>query len=150
MNCPHPLESWDRGFESHSRHGCVCVCVCVFTLFVLPCVQVEALRRAFPRSPTDSIQVQELEKRPRPLIIIIIIIIIILTFWIAITRNAANVIKCAVRKYFGFYLSGYSHYLESVSKTLCRFTSSYILCMCKLFYDEPFLRKYRGGGDLCN
>jgi hypothetical protein len=32
MNCLHPLKRWDRGFESHSRHGCLCVrlfCVCV-------------------------------------------------------------------------------------------------------------------------
>jgi hypothetical protein len=32
MNCIRSLERWDRGFESHSRHGCLCVrlfCVCV-------------------------------------------------------------------------------------------------------------------------
>jgi hypothetical protein len=33
MNCLRLLEHWDRGFESHSRHGCMhCVrlfCVCV-------------------------------------------------------------------------------------------------------------------------
>jgi hypothetical protein len=32
MNCLRSLENWDRGFESHSRHGCLCVrlfCVCV-------------------------------------------------------------------------------------------------------------------------
>jgi hypothetical protein len=32
MNCFRSLERWDRGIESHSRHGCVCVrlfCVCV-------------------------------------------------------------------------------------------------------------------------
>jgi hypothetical protein len=23
MKCLRPLESWDRGFESHSRHGCL-------------------------------------------------------------------------------------------------------------------------------
>jgi hypothetical protein len=31
MNCFRSLESWDRRFESHSRHGCLCVhlfCVC--------------------------------------------------------------------------------------------------------------------------
>jgi hypothetical protein len=39
------LEHWDRGFESHSRHGCLCL----FILFVLFCVQVAAaLRRADP------------------------------------------------------------------------------------------------------
>jgi hypothetical protein len=29
--CLHPLEHWDNGFESHSRHGCVFVfilCLC--------------------------------------------------------------------------------------------------------------------------
>jgi hypothetical protein len=32
MNCLLSLEHWGRGFESHSRHGCLCVrlfCVCV-------------------------------------------------------------------------------------------------------------------------
>jgi hypothetical protein len=30
MNCLRSLESWDRGFESDSRHGCLCLfCVCV-------------------------------------------------------------------------------------------------------------------------
>jgi hypothetical protein len=30
MNCLRSLESWDRGFEYHSRHGCLCLfCVCV-------------------------------------------------------------------------------------------------------------------------
>jgi hypothetical protein len=29
--------SRDRGFESHTRHGCV-VCVCVYSVFVLSCV----------------------------------------------------------------------------------------------------------------
>jgi hypothetical protein len=24
MNCLRPLKHWDRGFESHSRHGCLC------------------------------------------------------------------------------------------------------------------------------
>jgi hypothetical protein len=24
MNCLRSLERWDRGFESHSRHGCLC------------------------------------------------------------------------------------------------------------------------------
>jgi hypothetical protein len=30
MNRLRPLEHWDRGFESHSRHGCLCA----FILFV--------------------------------------------------------------------------------------------------------------------
>jgi hypothetical protein len=32
MNCLFSLGRWNRGFESHSRHGCLCVrlfCVCV-------------------------------------------------------------------------------------------------------------------------
>jgi hypothetical protein len=32
MNCLPSLGRWDRGFESHSRHGCLCLrlfCVCV-------------------------------------------------------------------------------------------------------------------------
>jgi hypothetical protein len=33
MNCPRPLEHWNCGFESHSRHGCLCA----FILFVLSC-----------------------------------------------------------------------------------------------------------------
>jgi hypothetical protein len=36
-----PLERWDRGFESHSTHGCLCV-----RLFcLLSCVEIAALRR---------------------------------------------------------------------------------------------------------
>jgi hypothetical protein len=59
MNCLRPLKHWDRGFESQSRHGCLCA----FILLVLPCVQVEALRRAIPgpRSPTDCVKDQETE-----------------------------------------------------------------------------------------
>jgi hypothetical protein len=33
------LERWDRGFESHSRHGCLCALI----LSVLFCVQLAAL-----------------------------------------------------------------------------------------------------------
>jgi hypothetical protein len=44
MNRLRPLEHWDRGFESYSRHGCLCVRL--FYMFVLSCVQVAALRRA--------------------------------------------------------------------------------------------------------
>jgi hypothetical protein len=44
MHCLRSLGSRDRGFESHSGHGClVFVCVCAFFCV---CVQVEALRRA--------------------------------------------------------------------------------------------------------
>jgi hypothetical protein len=31
MNCPRSLEHWNRGFEPHSRHGCLCafiLCLC--------------------------------------------------------------------------------------------------------------------------
>jgi hypothetical protein len=35
MNCLRSLGSWDRGFESHIRHGCL---VCVYSVFVLSCV----------------------------------------------------------------------------------------------------------------
>jgi hypothetical protein len=39
----------------------------VYSVFVLSCVQVAALRRADPRprSPTDCVKDQETEKRPR-------------------------------------------------------------------------------------
>jgi hypothetical protein len=37
-----PLGHWDRGFESHSGHGCL---VCLRASFCV-CVQLEALRRA--------------------------------------------------------------------------------------------------------
>jgi hypothetical protein len=42
-----PLELWGRGFESHSK---ACMSVCVYSVFVLSCVQVAALRRADPPS----------------------------------------------------------------------------------------------------
>jgi hypothetical protein len=31
MNCLHSLKHWDRGFKSHSSHGCLCarlLCLC--------------------------------------------------------------------------------------------------------------------------
>jgi hypothetical protein len=34
MNCLRSLGRWDRGFESHLRHGCL-VCVCVYSVLVL-------------------------------------------------------------------------------------------------------------------
>jgi hypothetical protein len=43
MNCLRSLERWDRGFESHSKAW---MFVCAFTLCLLPCVYVAALRRA--------------------------------------------------------------------------------------------------------
>jgi hypothetical protein len=45
MNCLRPLERWDRGFESHSRHGCLRLS-CVYVNFV----QVAALYQADPPS----------------------------------------------------------------------------------------------------
>jgi hypothetical protein len=36
MNCLRSLERWDRGFEFHSRHGCLCVCL--FCVCVVLCV----------------------------------------------------------------------------------------------------------------
>jgi hypothetical protein len=36
MNCLRPLEHWDRGFESYSRHGYLCVCLfCVCAVLCL-------------------------------------------------------------------------------------------------------------------
>jgi hypothetical protein len=34
MNCLRPLEHWVRGFESHSRYGCLCL-VCVFVVLCI-------------------------------------------------------------------------------------------------------------------
>jgi hypothetical protein len=44
------LERWDRGFEFHSIMD---ICVCVYSVFVLSCVQVAALKRA-DHSPKES------------------------------------------------------------------------------------------------
>jgi hypothetical protein len=45
MNCLLSFGRWDHGFESQLGHGCL-VCMCVYSVFVLSCVQVAALRRA--------------------------------------------------------------------------------------------------------
>jgi hypothetical protein len=37
MNRLRPLEHWDRGFGSHSGHGCL-YCVCLFCVCVVLCV----------------------------------------------------------------------------------------------------------------
>jgi hypothetical protein len=29
MNCLLSLERWDRGFASHSKHGCLCAFICL-------------------------------------------------------------------------------------------------------------------------
>jgi hypothetical protein len=47
MNCLRLLGRWNREFESHSGHGFL-VYVCFYSVFVLSCVQVAALRRADP------------------------------------------------------------------------------------------------------
>jgi hypothetical protein len=44
MNLLHPLEHWERGFESQSRHGCLCE----FILCLHCHVSVAALRQAGP------------------------------------------------------------------------------------------------------
>jgi hypothetical protein len=47
MNCLHPLERWDRGFESYSKHGncvrlfCVCVVLCVGSSLATGCTPVQ-------------------------------------------------------------------------------------------------------------
>jgi hypothetical protein len=43
-NCLRPLEHWDRGFESHSRHGCLSA----FILCMCCPVLISTLRRADP------------------------------------------------------------------------------------------------------
>jgi hypothetical protein len=67
MNCRRSLGNRDRGFESHSGHGCL-ICVCAFFCI---CVQVEALRRA--DHPTECVRSRKTEVngevhggRPRP------------------------------------------------------------------------------------
>jgi hypothetical protein len=68
MNCFHALGRWDRGFESHLGHGCL-VCVCVYSVFVLTCGWVAALRRV-DHSSKESYRlwkmITELNKRPGP------------------------------------------------------------------------------------
>jgi hypothetical protein len=61
MNCLSSLEIWDRGFESHSRHGCLCAYIlCVVSGLatgpshvrgVLPPVYgIKKLKKNLPRS----------------------------------------------------------------------------------------------------
>jgi hypothetical protein len=56
MNCLRSLGSWDRGFDSHTKHGCL-VCVCVYSMSVLSCVYIETLRRA-DHSSKESYRLQ--------------------------------------------------------------------------------------------
>jgi hypothetical protein len=66
MKCLCSLKHWDRGFESHSKHGCLFVrlfCVCVAL-----CVQVATLQRADPPSKVSCRQckkVYETEEKAR-------------------------------------------------------------------------------------
>jgi hypothetical protein len=60
MNCLRSLGNRDRGFESHSGHGCL-VCVCAFFCVY---VHVEALRRA-DHPPKESLG-EVHGGRPRP------------------------------------------------------------------------------------
>jgi hypothetical protein len=65
MNCLCSPKHWDRGFESHSRHGCLCafiLCLCCPVCRWRPCEWL--IPR--PRSPTDCVEGQETEKRPSP------------------------------------------------------------------------------------
>jgi hypothetical protein len=68
MNCLRSLGRWNRGFETHSRHGCL-VCVCVYSVFVLSSVWVAALWRD-DHSSKESYglrkMITELNKRPGP------------------------------------------------------------------------------------
>jgi hypothetical protein len=63
MNRLRSLERWDRGSESHSRHGCLCA----FILFVVLCV---GSGLATGRSPVQGVlptvyKIEKLKKRPR-------------------------------------------------------------------------------------
>jgi hypothetical protein len=54
MDRLRPLEHWDRGFESHSRHGCLSafiLCLCCLVCRQRPCDGL--IPR--PRSPTDCL-----------------------------------------------------------------------------------------------
>jgi hypothetical protein len=62
INCLSPRKNCRRGFESHSRHGCLCLC-----LFCL-CYYVKIPR---PRSPTEAARAAKAQQRAvEPLLII--------------------------------------------------------------------------------
>jgi hypothetical protein len=66
MNCLPSLERWDRGFETHSRHGCL-HCVHLFCVCVVLCV---GRGLATGLSPVQGVlptvyRIKKLKKRPR-------------------------------------------------------------------------------------
>jgi hypothetical protein len=55
--CLPPFERWDRGFESHSGHGCLCafiLCLCCPVCRQRPCLGL--IPR--PRSPADCLRLR--------------------------------------------------------------------------------------------
>jgi hypothetical protein len=68
MNCLRSLESWDRGFESRSRHGCLCVCVRLFCVCICPVCRQRPCDGVItrPRSPTVCVKKITKLKRPGP------------------------------------------------------------------------------------
>jgi hypothetical protein len=65
--CLRSLGSWDRGFESHSRHACL-YCVSFFCVCVVLCV---GRGLATGWSPVQGVlptvyRIKKLKKRPRP------------------------------------------------------------------------------------
>jgi hypothetical protein len=56
MNCFRSLERWNRGFESHSRHGCL-YCVRLFRVFWCCVYRYRPCNGLIPRSrsPTDCV-----------------------------------------------------------------------------------------------
>jgi hypothetical protein len=67
MNCLRSLERWYRGFESHSRHGCL-YCVRLFCVCVVLCVG-RGLETGWSRVHgvlATVYRIKKLKKRPRP------------------------------------------------------------------------------------
>jgi hypothetical protein len=64
MNRLRPLEHWDCGFKSHSRHECLSAFILCLCCSVCRCRPSDGpIPR--PRSPTDCILIKKLKKRPR-------------------------------------------------------------------------------------
>jgi hypothetical protein len=75
-NCLRSLEHWDRGFQSHSRHGCMCafiLCSCCPACRYRPCDGLIPPSKESYRLCIDQ-KSQGLTERCRAIIIIIIII----------------------------------------------------------------------------